>query len=148
MQGTQRKVVQALLYELVGALFVSPVIAYSFEQSLAYSGALALLLSLCALLWNMLFNSVFEYWEVRQAVRSRGLRRRILHAAGFEGGLALLLVPLMAWWLDISWLQALMADLGLLLFFFLYAFAFQWAFDLLFGVPESALERPLCSANG
>ncbi len=148
MQGAKRKVVQAVLYELVGALFVSPAIAYTFDENMAYSTALALLLSLCALLWNMLFNSLFEFWEARQIHRSRGLQRRILHAAGFESGLALLLVPLMAWWLEISWLQAFMADLGLLAFFFVYAFAFQWAFDLVFGVPESALERPLCSANG
>jgi uncharacterized membrane protein len=68
------------------------------------------------------------------------LGRRLLHSLGFEGGLALMLVPLMAWWLDISWWQALVADLGLLLFFFFYAFAFQWVFDLLFGVPTSAVE--------
>lgn len=148
MQGTQRKVVQALLYELLGALFVSPAIAYAFDEGMAYSGALALLLSLCALLWNLLFNSLFEHWEARQVRRSRSLQRRILHAAGFEGGLALLLVPLMAWWLEISWLQAFLADLGLLLFFFVYAFVFQWAFDLLFGVPESARELPLCSTSG
>jgi len=140
MQGAKRKVVQALLYELVGTLFVSPVIAFAFDESMVYSGTLALLLSLVALSWNMLFNSLFEYWEARQARRSRTLGRRLLHSLGFEGGLALMLVPLMAWWLDISWLQALVADLGLLLFFFFYAFAFQWAFDLLFGVPTSAVE--------
>ncbi|WP_394558346.1 PACE efflux transporter [Aquipseudomonas alcaligenes] len=140
MQGAKRKVVQALLYELVGALFVSPVIAWGFDESLVYSSTLALLLSLVALSWNMVFNSLFEYWEARQRQRSRTLRRRILHSLGFEGGLALLLVPLMAWWLDITWWQALVADFGLLLFFFFYAFAFQWAFDALFGVPDSALE--------
>lgn len=140
MQGPKRKVVQALLYELLGALFVSPAIAFAFDESLAYSGTLALLLSLVALSWNMAFNSLFEYWEARQMRRTRTLGRRLLHSLGFEGGLALLLVPLMAWWLDISWLQALVADLGLLLFFFFYAFAFQWAFDLLFGVPTSAME--------
>jgi uncharacterized membrane protein len=140
MQGAKRKVVQALLYELVGALFVSPVIAFAFDESMVYSSTLALLLSLVALSWNMLFNSLFEYWEARQKRRTRTLGRRLLHSLGFEGGLALMLVPLMAWWLDISWLQALLADLGLLLFFFFYAFAFQWAFDLLFGVPASAVE--------
>jgi uncharacterized membrane protein len=140
MQGAKRKVVQALLYELIGALFVSPVIAFAFDESMVYSGTLALLLSLVALSWNMLFNGLFEYWEARQKRRTRTLGRRLLHSLGFEGGLALLLVPLMAWWLDISWLQALVADLGLLLFFFFYAFAFQWAFDLLFGVPNSAVE--------
>ena len=132
--------VQALLYELVGALFVSPVIAFAFDETMIYSGTLALLLSLVALSWNMLFNSLFEYWEARQKRRTRTLGRRLLHSLGFEGGLALMLVPLMAWWLDISWLQALLADLGLLLFFFFYAFAFQWVFDLVFGVPASAIE--------
>jgi uncharacterized membrane protein len=140
MQGAKRKVVQALLYELVGALFVSPVIAFAFDETMVYSGTLALLLSLVALSWNMLFNSLFDYWEARQALRTRTLGRRLLHSLGFEGGLALMLVPLMAWWLDISWLQALVADLGLLLFFFFYAFAFQWVFDLVFGVPASAIE--------
>ena len=140
MQGAKRKVVQALLYELIGALFVSPVIAYAFDESMVYSGTLAMLLSLVALSWNMLFNGLFEYWEARQKRRTRTLGRRLLHSLGFEGGLALLLVPLMAWWLDISWLQALVADLGLLLFFFFYAFAFQWVFDLVFGVPASAIE--------
>ena len=140
MQGPKRKVVQALLYELVGALFVSPAIAWAFDESLVYSGTLALLLALVALSWNMAFNSLFEYWEARQRRRSRTLGRRLLHSLGFEGGLALLLVPLMAWWLDIDWWQAFVADLGLLLFFFVYAFVFQWAFDWLFGVPESAVE--------
>lgn len=147
MQGPMRKVTQAVLYELVGALFVGPVIALAFDKGLMHSGALALLLSLLALSWNMVFNSLFEYWEARQAQRTRTLGRRLLHALGFEGGLALLLVPVMAWWLDISWLQALIADIGLLTFFFFYAFAFQWAFDLLFGVPDSAKETLLCSGK-
>ncbi|MDD0843530.1 PACE efflux transporter [Pseudomonas sp. Gutcm_11s] len=140
MQGAKRKVVQALLYELVAALFVAPVIAWGFDESLTYSSTLALLLSLVALSWNMLFNTLFEYWEARQVRRSRTLGRRVLHSLGFEGGLVVLLVPLMAWWLDISWLQALATDIGLLVFFFFYAFVFQWAFDALFGVPASAME--------
>lgn len=141
MQGPRRKIMQALLYELVAIAFVSPLIAWAFDESLAYSGALAVMLSLIAMVWNMLFNGLFERWEARQACRSRTLWRRMLHALGFEGGLAIILIPVMAWWLDISAVTALIADLGLLVFFFFYAFAFQWAFDLLFGVPDSALER-------
>lgn len=148
MQGPMRRVTQAVLYELVGALFVAPVIALVFDKGLAHSGALALLLSLLALSWNMLFNSLFEYWEARQRQRARTLGRRLLHALGFEGGLALLLVPVMAWWLEIGWWQALAADVGLLAFFFCYAFAFQWAFDLVFGVPESARDGVPCACNG
>jgi uncharacterized membrane protein len=44
----------------------------------------------------------------------------------------------MAWWLNTSLLSALVADLGILAFFFVYAVAFTWAFDRLFGLPQSA----------
>lgn len=147
MQGPKRKVTQAVLYELIAALFVAPLIVVVFDKGVMHSSALALGLSLLALSWSMCFNTLFEYWEARQRQRSRTLGRRLLHAAGFEGGLTVLLIPLIAWWLDISWWQAVMADVGLLVFFFIYAFVFQWAFDLVFGLPDSAIENTACTCN-
>ena len=44
----------------------------------------------------------------------------------------------MSLWLDIPALTAFMANLGLLLFFFIYAIVFTWTFDRVFGLPESA----------
>lgn len=41
-------------------------------------------------------------------------------------------------WLDISALEAFLANLGLLVFFFVYAVVFTWGFDRVFGLPESA----------
>jgi uncharacterized membrane protein len=70
--------------------------------------------------------------------RERTLVRRLLHSLGFEGGLVIMLVPLVACWLGISWWAALVTDLGLFVFFFLYALVFQWAFDGVIGVPVSA----------
>jgi uncharacterized membrane protein len=46
-----------------------------------------------------------------------------------------MLVPIMAWWLDIGLLEAFLADLGILAFFFVYAIAFTWCFDRVFGPP-------------
>ncbi|MND54438.1 Bacterial Transmembrane Pair family protein [compost metagenome] len=140
MQGIARKVVQAVLYEVIGAAFVAPTLAYAYDQGIAYSTALSLVISAVALSWNMLFNLVFEYWEARQPCRGRTLGRRILHALGFEGGLVVILVPLIASWLHIDWLTALATDVALFVFFFFYAFVFQWAFDQLFDVPDSARE--------
>ena len=61
-----------------------------------------------------------------------------MHGIGFEGGLVFILVPIMAWWLKISLLEAFLADLGLLIFFFIYTIAFTWVFDKVFGLPLSA----------
>ena len=48
------------------------------------------------------------------------------------------LVPTIAWWLDITLWQALLMDLGLVVFFLVYTFVFNWAFDAIFGLPASA----------
>jgi uncharacterized membrane protein len=52
--------------------------------------------------------------------------------------LALFFVPLIAWWLSVSWWVAFITDASLLLVFFIYSIAFTWAFDRVFGLPDSA----------
>ncbi|WP_137819564.1 PACE efflux transporter [Pseudomonas sp. 2FG] len=139
MQGKKRKVVQAISYELVALLFITPVVAWVFERGLAGSGLVTLALSLLAMGWNMLFNTLFEAWEARQANPQRTFRRRVLHAMGFELGLMSLSVPLIAFGLGIHWWEALLADFSLVIFFLFYALFFQWCFDLIFGLPASTL---------
>lgn len=134
-----RRVVQALLYELIAVTVVGPLLSLTFDQQASSTLALAVLMSSIALGWSYLFNGWFERWEARQAVRGRSAWRRLAHGIGFEGGLVLWLVPIMAWWLETSLWHALLADLVLLAFFFVYSIAFTWAFDKVFGLPESAL---------
>lgn len=138
MQGPSRKIVQAVLYELIAIGVLSPSLSWAYDESLASSGGLSVLLSATALLWSMLYNGCFEYWEARQPQRSRTWLRRLLHSLGFEGGLTLMLLPVVAAWLNITWWSALATNLALFVFFFFYALLFQWAFDQLFDVPLSA----------
>ncbi|KWK75139.1 hypothetical protein WM16_00575 [Burkholderia ubonensis] len=140
MQGLPRKITQAILYEAIAIACISPAIAALFGEGLVYSGALSATMSAIALLWNMVYNTLFERWEATRAQRTRTLGRRIIHACGFEGGLIFILVPVVAWWLKISWLDAFLVDLGLFAFFFCYAFVFQWAFDRVFDVPAATKE--------
>ncbi len=98
-----------------------------------------MLLPCIALCWNYVFNAVFEKWESRQLVKGRSWARRLAHGAGFEGGLTVLLVPVMAYWLGTSLLTAFLANLALLAFFFVDAMGFTWAFDKVFGLPQSAV---------
>lgn len=138
MQGKARKIVQAICYEVIAVACVAPVLALMFDAGMAHSTALSVLMSGVAMSWNMAFNWAFERWEARQAKRKRTVLRRILHALGFEGGLVVLLLPLVAYWLDISLWAALLTNLALFAFFFVYAFVFQWGFDKVFDVPLSA----------
>ncbi len=137
MQGLKRKLVYVGLFETIAIVFTS-LILIALGHDPFYSGSVSVVVSVIAVVWNLTWNTGFEFWEARQSVRGRGLRRRTVHALGFEGGLALMTVPLFAWWLNISLWQALVLDAGFLLFFLLYTFIFNWVFDHVFGLPLSA----------
>lgn len=139
MQGLKRRVVYITLYEGVAIAVTSLALALVSGQNLGHSSALAIMCSGVALLWNLSFTALFERWEARQVVRGRSLRRRIAHAIGFEGGLVVFLVPLFAWWLNVSLWQALVMDIGFMVFFLIYTFVFNWVFDHVFGLPASAM---------
>ena len=138
LQGVKRRVLYVTLYELIAMAAATLGLALLSGQGMAHSGVLAVAASVIAVLWNLAFNALFERWESRQAQRGRTVARRIAHAIGFEGGLVLALVPLMAWWFDISLWQALVMDFGLIVFFLCYTFVFNWVFDQVFGLPASA----------
>jgi uncharacterized membrane protein len=147
MSPRTRRVVQALLYEAIAVAIVAPVLSWVFDSPPWTALALTLATSAVALAWNFVYNSLFERWESRQPVRGRSAARRLAHSLGFEVGLVVLLVPLIAWWLGVTLLQALIADIGLMVFFFFYTMVFTWGFDRVFGLPASAT-LPVSPAAG
>ncbi|CAN7670152.1 PACE efflux transporter [Pseudorhodoferax sp. LjRoot39] len=138
MQGIQRKIVYVTLYEGIAILCASVGLAAMSGAGAGQSTVLATIASAIAIAWNLVFNTLFEAWEKRQAVRGRSLKRRIAHALGFEGGLAFILVPVFAWYLGVGLWEAFLYDAALLLFFLVYTFVFNWGFDRVFGLPASA----------
>ncbi|PUA28658.1 MAG: hypothetical protein B0W54_15395 [Cellvibrio sp. 79] len=138
MQGVKRRVIYVGLYEFIAIVLSAILLKLMSGAGVAESLGLAVAASAVAIIWNLLFNSLFERWEASRKQQGRTLGVRILHAIGFEGGLLVFLIPLVAWWYSVSFWQALLLDLGLLIFFLVYTFVFTWAFDRIFGLPASA----------
>ncbi|HEX7390538.1 MAG TPA: PACE efflux transporter [Acidiphilium sp.] len=138
MQGFKRKIVYVTTFELIAIGITTVGFSLFADQGAGHASVAAVASSAIATLWNLIYNTGFEWWEARQTVRGRGFWRRVMHAAGFEGGLIVMLVPLFAWWLHISLWHAFVLDLGLLVFFLAYTFVFSLGFDRLFGLPASA----------
>ncbi len=138
MQGIRRKLVYVTLFELIAIAISSTGLAAGSGASMQHAGVAAIASSVIAVLWNLVYNTAFERWEARQTVRGRSFKRRAAHAVGFELGLSICLVPLFIWWLQIGLGQALLLDIALSLFFLVYTFAFNLAFDKVFGLPLSA----------
>lgn len=139
MQGLKRRLIYVSLYEAFAIAITSLGLATFASQSLSHAGVAAVASSAIAVVWNLAYNWAFEAWESRQIVRGRGFARRVAHAIGFEVGLVLMLVPLFAWWLEVSLWRAFVLDLGLIVFFLVYTFLFNLGFDRVFGLPASAL---------
>ena len=138
LQGIKRKITYVATYEAI-AFLCGTLGFFSFsDSSLERAGALAVFGSLFAVSWNFGYNAMFEQWEAKSLKRGRNFGRRALHSVGFEAGFLVVLLPVAAWWLDISYLRSFILNLGLNIFFFVYTFSFTWAFDRLFGLPTSA----------
>lgn len=138
MSPTRRKIVYAVSFEVLGTLLASVALILMSEASAGSSLVLSILTATIALCWSYVFNTIFETWEARQPVKGRSLRRRTLHALFFEGGLVLISIPVMAWWLQVGYLEALIYEAGLIALFIGYTYAFTWGFDRIFGLPSSA----------
>ena len=120
----------ALVFEIVAILLTAAAIVWVMGKPLSHAGALAIAISTIAMLWNMLFNAAFDRAQIRIGF-DRTVVARILHALLFELGLTIAIVPLAAWALGIGLLDALILDFGVLLFFLVYSFAYNWGYDIL-----------------
>ena len=138
MTPARRKIAYAVSFETLGTLVASVYLWLVSEASAGSSLALSVLTATIALSWSYVFNTGFEAWEARQPVKGRSLKRRTVHALMFEGGLVLICIPVMAWWLQVGYLEALVYEAGLIALFIAYTYAFTWSFDRIFGLPASA----------
>jgi len=134
------RLVHALTFELTAIAICAPLVSWVLGMSLVHVGALTALVSLIAIAWNVAFNALFDRVERRLGL-ARNLALRIVHAVTFELGLIALVLPLAAWWLEISLLEALLLDLGILLFFLPYTFFFNLAYDRLRARTRTIAQR-------
>lgn len=128
---------QVALFEIGGLGLIAPAFAWASGLPLFESFSLLAMIALVAALWNGCYNTSFDWCEARLAGRSadrRPLRLRVAHAFGFELGLLTMTLPLFMWWTGMGFIEALIADLGLVVAYVIYAFVFNLSYDRLFPI--------------
>lgn len=133
MRNTADRIRQAVSFELIGILIVTPLFAWAFDHPLGDMGVLVVLGATAATTWNYIFNLIFDHvlnWR-RGDIR-KSLPLRVVHAVLFEATLLVLLLPLFAWWLGVSLIAALLMEFSFAAFYMIYAFVFTWGYDSLF----------------
>ncbi|RSQ67309.1 PACE efflux transporter [Acinetobacter baumannii] len=138
MQGIKRRIVYVSSYEIIGMVISSVGLALLAGDSVEHTGPLSVMITTIAVTWNFIYNIFYEKWEARQESKLRTVKRRIAHAIGFQITLVMFLIPLIAWWMNISLVAAFWLDVAFIIIIPIYTFIFNWTFDKLFGLPASA----------
>ncbi len=124
------RALHAVLFEILAIGISAPLAAWLTGHSIGSMGLLTAAIATMAVVWNMIYNWAFDRLQRRRGFE-RTLLVRAVHACGFELGLIIAAIPFAAWWLNISLWQALVLDIGLVLFYLPYAFFFNLAYDTL-----------------
>ena len=137
MRSTIDRVRHALTFESVGLALIIPLGSFVFHIPMHDIGVLSLVSATLATLWNFVYNYLFDVTMQRRlgTTEKTGVLR-VLHAVLFEAGLLVVLIPFIAWYLAVSLWQAFVMDLSFALFYLVYAFVFNFAYDKLFPLPE------------
>ncbi|PLR30559.1 multidrug/biocide efflux PACE transporter [Chimaeribacter arupi] len=130
-RSLKERILHAVGFEVTAILTVSPLAAWVMDKPLFDMGALAVALSTVAMLWNMVYNTLFDRFF--PPANKRRLLLRACHAVGFEGGFILIGLPIAAYMLSISLWQAFLIEVAFFLFFLPYTLAWNWVWDALRG---------------
>lgn len=125
---TVERIFQAILFEVTVLAIIIPssVIIGGFNAGKMTIVAVAI--SLFAMLWNYIYNLIFDKLMGFNRLE-RGLVLRVFHAVGFEIGMVIITLPVMAWYLEITLLAAAILEAAFLIFILIYTLVFNWIYD-------------------
>lgn len=138
-----------ILFEVILLAFVTPLLSCVLNRPMAHMGTMAVTLSLIAMLWNYVYNVLFDHALKQRGKplypRSAGLR--VLHSTFFELGLLTVSIPMIMFWMKYRFLQALALDIFFVVMVLIYSFIFNWLYDHIFPVHIHTTEGNTAGAN-
>lgn len=136
MRSFPDRIRHTVMFEVIGLALVIPGGAQLFGLPATHMGVIGVGSATVATIWNFFFNLGFDHAMRRLIGHARkDLPTRILHALLFEAGLLVLLLPPIAWYLGMGLWETFLMDLAIVIFYVVYAFLFNLAYDRLFPIP-------------
>jgi uncharacterized membrane protein len=137
MRTTRDRIRHAISFEIIGLALFIPFSAFVFGMPLDHMGVIGIVSSTLATLFNYVYNLGFDHLVQKlRGSTEKTLPLRIVHTVLFELGLLVVLLPFIAWYLGVTIWHALVMDISFALFYLVYAFVFNWAYDRIFPLPE------------
>ena len=128
--STKERIFHSLLFEMIALALLVPFGSLISGAGLGHLAWVAVTLSLMAMLWNYVYNLLFDRLFGTDRV-NRNLLLRVAHGVVFELVLVVVTIPVIMWALELGFIAALLLDLGMITFFLLFAIAFNWSYDII-----------------
>jgi uncharacterized membrane protein len=121
-------------FEVLALFIVIPISSAITGERTEHMGVLTVFLAVSAVFWNWGYNVLFD-----KVLLSRGYSLadrtpflRAIQAVGFEVGFMIFTLPFTMWWLEMSFLQALVTAAGFSFFYVVYGYLYNWGYDKIF----------------
>ena len=140
MRTVKDRIRHTLGFEIIGLIIFIPLASWLFGFNIESIGIITVVGSIIATLWNYAYNVLFDHGmlKIRGDVH-KTVAIRILHALLFEGGLLLLFLPMIAWYLSISLWEAFKMDIAMATFYLCHGFVYNWVYDKVFPISKASL---------
>ena len=127
-----------IVFELILIALLVPLGAFVLDKAIIDVGLLSVFLSIKAMLLGYFYNLLFDRIDVHagRTPTKRSFLGRIIHALGFEFTLVLTSIPVVMWWLDLTFFQAVLMDIAVTSIVVLYTFLYTYCYDWLFPVTQ------------
>lgn len=138
MRTTLDRIRHTMMFEIIGLLIVIPLGHLLFSLDTTHMGMVGVISAVVATLWNYLYNLGVDHALLRlRGHVHKTVIMRVFHAICFELGLICVLLPLIALYLSQTLAETAPLVTSLALFYVVYAFVFNWLYDIVFPVPAS-----------
>lgn len=127
--STKERIFHSLFFEIIALSLLLPLGSLFSNMDMGNMTGLAIGLSLTAMCWNYVYNLLFDKKFGTDRI-DRSLALRIGHSFFFELGLLVTTLPAIMWILNIDLITALILDLGIIIFFMVFAIIYNWCYDL------------------
>ena len=128
MMTIKERILHTVLFEVFALVILMGAATIFTRHNPAVVGGLSVVMSLIAMAWNYIYNVIFDKFAGEDRL-SRKVKSRILHGLGFEGGLIFVTIPVLMWVLQMDFWTVLILDLGIVIFFLIYAIIYNWSYD-------------------
>jgi uncharacterized membrane protein len=140
LRSVSERIQQTIYFEIGGIGLVTPLYMFFTGATMSESTVLLVAISVACVIWSPLHNTLFDMVDFRQTGRVASDRPhliRVVHALSHETTAICVSLPLLIWLGDLSFWDAVVADILLTAFYSAYAYVFHLAFDWLRPVPTN-----------